>query len=56
MMRSKIVQLAIDPSTDEATGIIYALCEDGSVWWKLTHVDSPWSKDTPPFEMPKDGE
>lgn len=42
----KIVQIAIDPSTSDSAANIYALCSDGSLWWKSTACDSSWFEES----------
>jgi len=29
----KIIQIAIDPEDGEVPPVLYALCNDGTVWW-----------------------
>lgn len=40
----KIIQIAIDPSTDEYTGSVYALCDDGTVWSRQDITNKQWYK------------
>jgi hypothetical protein len=39
----RIVQIAVDPAfTSDQTSIIYALCNDGSIWWREASDDDTW--------------
>lgn len=32
----KIIQIAVTPETEECFGYLYALCSDGTVWFRST--------------------
>jgi hypothetical protein len=35
----RIVQIAIDPETPDNGTVVYALCEDGTLWFKIGEQD-----------------
>lgn len=43
-MKRKIIQfyVAVAVGADES-GIIYVLCDDGTLWWKLENVACEWT-------------
>jgi hypothetical protein len=54
-MSRRIVQIAIDPSSsDSYSPVIYALCDDGSLWARLDAPGKLWERQ---LEVPdEDGE
>lgn len=44
----KIVQLVTSPAiTPGNAGLLYALCDDGSLWWKTDELGNPWKLEEP---------
>lgn len=41
----RIIQIAIDPSPDSgSTSVVYALCNDGTVWSRVDIPGKQWSQ------------
>lgn len=43
-MERKIIQITVAIGSTES-GIIYALCNDGTLWWKCEDADQKWELD-----------
>ena len=44
-MTRKIIQIAIDPAPDcGSSSILYALCNDGTVWSRIDIPSKKWSR------------
>lgn len=41
----KIISFFVIRSNKDDSGIIYALCDDGTLWWKLESATSEWSQE-----------
>jgi len=48
----KIIQIAIDPTQDCSSCVVYALCDDGTVWSRVDLPGKQWSRmnDVPQHE------
>lgn len=40
----KIIQICVDGETDEQSGTLFALCDDGTVWQKVNRKEYHWEQ------------
>ena len=50
----KIIQIAVTPDTDSYDPVVFALCDDGTVWLRGPLGDDEW-RAQPPIPQPSDG-
>lgn len=41
-MKRKIIQIAIAPETESTIAVLYALCDDGTLWALVDNNTSEW--------------
>lgn len=53
-MKRKVIQILYAPRIgDDNYSVLYALCDDGTIWWKNERMGAPWQRDD---EIPQENQ